>query len=311
MRRVSIRMLQKSILCGFKGATHFLIGAIVATNGAVIRSTVPGGGSGPEKRYGGLYAMYNNIIPTLEVLLCMGVLCVLLERIAFKRVIPDPWVRAAVSLAICVVLMMLICTLLRVFEARRDCCDDYDYDKSFDRAGGYGMHFDVPSCSGIRNSLSVLFPGKSLSGYFAFDRHVPEPADDGYPIVTPGEKAWHCVGALAAAPLWMVMLALNLLELPLVAVLDCAALCTREGRAHPFAGSRDVVRQMLYGVYQIMEPVTCVLPETAQQRIGGAFHAAVRRVMGMPGEGHRSGGGPEGRLENAGAEGAGAGVTLV
>ncbi|WP_227028940.1 hypothetical protein [Neorickettsia sennetsu] len=289
MQKVNIKMLQKSILCGFRGITNFFIGAIVASNGAVIRSAVPGGGSGPQKKREGLYAMYNNFVPTLEVLVCMGVICVLLERLAFKKAITNPWARVATAVVICMALMMLICTLLRVLDRRRDCCADYDYDQSFNRMGGYGMHFNIPGHVESRNMLCKLVPGMRLSRFFAFDRHVPEPEEHSCPVVTPGEKALHCLGALLSVPFWVAMLALNIIELPIAVIIDSLALCTRNGREYPFGGSRDVVCQAIYSFYQLIEPVTCVLPEGMQRGIGAGFGAVVRRVLGMPGEGRRTG----------------------
>ncbi|WP_237111326.1 hypothetical protein [Neorickettsia findlayensis] len=278
-------MLQKSILCGFKGAVNLCIGAVVAANGALIRATVQDGGAGTAKRYKGLYGMYNNIVPTLETLLCMGVLCVLLERVVLKGVVANPWQRMAVAMAICMVLMMLICTLLRVFEKRKDCCADYDYRSSHARVGGYGTHFAVPESEQNRNMLCTLIPGKKASAFFAFDRHVSGASHSDCRVHRGlGERVLHSVGAAVAFPLWVVMLALNCVEFPLVLFLDCVALCTRKGRAVPFAGSRDVVCQMLYGVYQLAEPVTCLLPRRAQLAVGQAFAGATCSVLGSSGE---------------------------
>ncbi|KYH12753.1 hypothetical protein AS219_03200 [Neorickettsia sp. 179522] len=315
MTKVNIRMLQKSILCGFKGTVNFAIAAVVAANGATIRAAVPGGGSGPRKRYEGLYGMYNNVVPTVETLLCMGVLCTVLERVAFKNAIQDTTTRILVSMLICMVLMMMICTLLRVFDKRKDCCADYDYEESYGRVGGYGPHFAVPSGTRERNMLSALAPGK-LSKRFAFDRHVPEPPNDGYPIRTHREKALHFLGAVAALPLWLLMLALNCVELPFVLLLDCVALCTKAGRARPLGGTRDVAAQMLYGIYNVCEPVTCLLPHRAQMAVGAAFEKVSHAILPSRRAGGGSGGTEPGSEVNevrvSGAEqGAGESPVLV
>lgn len=276
MKRVSIKMLQKSFLCGFKGMNNFLIGSVVATAGAALRRT-ENSSVGSLKRREGLYGMYNNLIPMLETILCIGVLCVLLDRFAFSRVKTlDVRASIAISLAICMLLMMLICTLLRVTGKRKDCCTDYDYEGSFSRRGGYGLHFRIPATEEDRNMLTKFINCSALK-FDSWDSYRDAEDDE---HVSKCAVFLHFLSALAVWPLFVLMLALNLVELPIVFLLDCFALCCRRKGEKAFDGSGDVVRQMLFNSYQLLEPVLCILPTRAQAAVGRKFQAAVSCIQG-------------------------------
>ncbi|AHX11681.1 hypothetical protein NHE_0749 [Neorickettsia helminthoeca str. Oregon] len=294
-RRLDIRLIQKSILCGFKGFDNFIIGSLVAVNGTLLEKG--GYTEGARKKREGLYGIYNNIVPALETVICMGLICPLLSEYIFNF-IPglkeSKTLRMIIALFTCMVLMMSICALLRITGKRLDCCDDYDHESAYKRSGNYAVHFKIPGCPGARNSLQKFVNWRC----FSFDQWCPEKQEESSTSPQEGASsgggcvssfAFHFFCALTVLPFFLILLALNILELPLIFLFDCVAMCfpqkneeSNEREQKLFAGTRDVVKQMAHNFFQVLQPLLCFLPSTARGRAGSGFQSFANFVDGAP-----------------------------
>lgn len=152
-KAVNKQIVQSSLLCAPKGSIRFLIGASTLFNGLLTRPVNKA--IGEKKIEEGLYAMYNNAVPILEVIVMMGIVMPQLNKI-YSLFLPT---RAAwlSTISTCLCLMISICLFLRVTGLRTDCCSDFNYEESL-KGQGNSIRFNTPKDESKRNSLQKFLP---------------------------------------------------------------------------------------------------------------------------------------------------------
>ena len=142
VNKVTLGMLKTSILCAPRGFIIFLLGTVSAIDSVIL---------GNERRKKeALYAMYHNSVPFLEVSVLMTTIMIVFHTRTNinKAIIPF----------ICLASAFGICMLLRIFDIRKDCCDDINYKRNviFDECGKFlNFSFKIPSKD---SDLSAIIP---------------------------------------------------------------------------------------------------------------------------------------------------------
>ena len=83
---------------------------------------------GKQKTKEGLYAMYNNLIPFLEVVILMPIVMHIIGFALGNNPLVHSKVSCVISLMACVLVMISVCLSLRAAELRKDCCADFDFE---------------------------------------------------------------------------------------------------------------------------------------------------------------------------------------
>ena len=154
--------IKSSIFCAPRGFIIFLLGLVSAVHHSI---------SGNEKKKKeGLYAMYHNAIPFLEVICIMVPIMMIMHKKTGKLSNLSSTVIAMISPFICLSTAFIMCMSLRLLGIREDCCGDMNYgirktddrhindNTFFDAEGNFqGVSFNIPQCKTKKENIPEYF----------------------------------------------------------------------------------------------------------------------------------------------------------
>ena len=262
MKNVEKRMVQSSLVCAPKGSLVFLMGFCRYLNGLLMSRS--DSEKAKQKSKEGLYAMYNNTIPMLEMLVLMPTVSWLVNAALKNNPFVQERVAKALSLFVCMLFMLSACIAFRVAELRKDCCSDFDFKGHMQEEGE--KLFKIPDRENARNSLSFAKfkfdwlnqKSESLIGLISgeTDQSKESKEENASGILNTIEK-------LLLWPFFGVLFTIQLIELPFRLLLDVfACIKNLSFEKTEFADTHKFIKQdMAFSLYKIAEVPMSILPD--------------------------------------------------